>query len=137
VSTDAIPALPPERIAALPDRARQVVEYRKSGLSLNYVQGCPLGCAYCIRHSYGLWDADRPAALMPDAQAVAELVGHRYFRPHATPLQIFNRATDPFLAGVTDHLFSVLEDLDSRGLTNHVLVITRAAAARTSNASAR
>ncbi|MFC5266408.1 hypothetical protein ACFPJ1_30205 [Kribbella qitaiheensis] len=102
------------------------MEYRKSGLSLNHVQGCPLGCAYCIRHTYGLWDADTPAALMTDAEAVEKLVNHRYFIPHLTPLQIFNRATDPFLAGVRDHLFAVLEDLDRRGFTNHVLVITRA-----------
>jgi DNA repair photolyase len=120
------PLLSPEETARLPERARQVVEYRKSGLSLNHVQGCPLGCAYCIRHTYGLWDAQVPAALMPDGDAVAELIGHRYFRPHATPLQIFNRATDPFLRGVKDHLFAVLEDLDGRGLTNPVLVITRA-----------
>jgi len=81
---------------------------------------------YCIRHTYGLWDANTPAALMTDAEAVGQLVNHRYFKPHKTPLQIFNRSTDPFLAGVRDHLFAVLEDLDSRGLTNHVLVITRA-----------
>ncbi|MFI6705455.1 hypothetical protein ACIBF7_03420 [Nonomuraea sp. NPDC050478] len=115
-----------EAVAALPERARDVVEYRKSGLSLNHVQGCPLGCAYCIRHTYGLWDARRPRALMPDADAVEQLVGHRYFQPHDTPLQIFNRATDPFLPGVREHLFAVLNDLDGRELTNHVLVITRA-----------
>jgi DNA repair photolyase len=120
------PLLPWEKAARLPERARQVVEYRKSGLSLNHVQGCPLGCAYCIRHTYGLWNAQAPVALMPDADAVAELLGHRYFRPHATPLQIFNRATDPFLRGVKDHLFAVLEDLDGRGLANPVLIITRA-----------
>ena len=121
-----VPLLPAATVAALPERAQEVVEYRKSGLSLNHVQGCPLGCAYCIRHTYGLWDADTPAALMTDSQAVEQLVGHRYFKPHTTPLQIFNRSTDPFLAGVRDHLFAVLEDLDARGLTNHVLVITRA-----------
>ncbi|MFD1045277.1 hypothetical protein ACFQ1S_06610, partial [Kibdelosporangium lantanae] len=38
----------------LPERAREVVEYRKSGLSLNHIQGCPLDCAYCVRHTYGL-----------------------------------------------------------------------------------
>lgn len=121
-----VPLLPAEVVAKLPERAREVVEYRKSGLSLNHVQGCPLGCAYCIRHTYGLWDADTPAALMTDAEAVEQLVGHRYFKPHITPLQIFNRSTDPFLAGVREHLFAVLEDLDARGFTNHVLVITRA-----------
>lgn len=125
-----VPLLSADRVALLPARARQVVEYRKSGLSLNHVQGCPLGCAYCIRHTYGLWDAQTPTALMSDADAVAELVGHRYFRPHTTPLQIFNRATDPFLGGVKEHLFNVLEDLDGRGLTNHVLVITRTRVSR-------
>ncbi len=38
---------------------------------------------------------------------------------------MFNRATDPFLPVVRPHTFAVLEDLDERGLTNHVLVITR------------
>jgi hypothetical protein len=62
---------------------------------------------------------------MSDADAVNELVGHRYFVPHVTPVQLFNRATDPFLPNVRPHTFAVLEDLDERELTNHVLVITR------------
>jgi len=45
-----------DQVEQLPGRAREVVEYRKSGLSLNHIQGCPLDCAYCIRHTYGLWD---------------------------------------------------------------------------------
>jgi DNA repair photolyase len=114
-----------DQIDKLPDRAREVVEYRKSGLSLNHIQGCPLDCAYCIRHTYGLWDQRVPRALMSDEQAVEELVSHRYFQPHVTPVQVFNRATDPFLTAVRPHTFAVLEDLDDRGLTNHVLVITR------------
>ncbi len=84
-----------------------------------------MDCAYCIRHTYGLWDQRVPRALMTDAEAVAELVGHRYFQPHVTPVQVFNRATDPFLPVVRPHTFAVLEDLDARELTNHVLVITR------------
>jgi len=114
-----------DQIDRLPDRAREVVEYRKSGLSLNHIQGCPLDCAYCIRHTYGLWDQRVPRALMTDVEAVEELVNHRYFQPHVTPVQLFNRATDPFLPVVRPHSFAVLEDLDERGLTNHVLVITR------------
>ncbi|WP_218577331.1 hypothetical protein [Phytohabitans rumicis] len=101
------------------------MEYRKSGLSLNHIQGCPLDCAYCIRHTYGLWDQRVPRALMTDAEAVDELVNHRYFQPHITPVQVFNRATDPFLPNVRPHTFAVLEDLDGRALRNHVLVITR------------
>ncbi|PKV95528.1 DNA repair photolyase [Amycolatopsis echigonensis] len=120
-----VPLLSKDRIDQLSDRAREVVEYRKSGLSLNHIQGCSLGCAYCIRHTYGLWDKDQPVALMSDAQAVEELVHHQYFRPHVTPVQLFNRATEPFLPRVRPHTFAVLEELDERELTNHVLVITR------------
>jgi DNA repair photolyase len=120
-----VPLLSREQIDRLPEHAREVVEYRKSGLSLNHIQGCPLDCAYCIRHTYGLWNQRQPRALMTDAEAVEELVAHRYFEPHLTPIQVFNRATDPFLPVVRPHTFTVLEDLDARGLTNHVLVITR------------
>lgn len=45
-----------DQIERLPERAREVAEYRKSGLSLNHIQGCPLDCAYCVRHNYGPWD---------------------------------------------------------------------------------
>jgi DNA repair photolyase len=114
-----------DQVEQLPGRAREAVEYRKSGLSLNHIQGCPLDCVYCIRHTYGLWDQRMPKALMTDAQAVEELVSHRYFQPHITPVQVFNRATDPFLPAVRPHTFAVLENLDARGLRNHVLIITR------------
>jgi DNA repair photolyase len=49
-----VPLLDRDQAERLPARAREVVEYRKSGLSLNHIQGCPLDCAYCIRHTYGL-----------------------------------------------------------------------------------
>lgn len=120
-----VPVLSKAEVQRIPERAREVVEYRKSGLSLNHIQGCPLDCAYCIRHTYGLWDERRPTALMSDAEAVEQLVTHRYFQPNVTPVQVFNRATDPFLPAVVPHTLAVLEDLDARGLSNHVLVITR------------
>ncbi len=120
-----VPLLEAAQLDGLPSRAREVIEYRKSGLSLNHIQGCPLDCAYCIRHTYGLWDQRQPRALMRDAEAVDQLVGHRYFQAHMTPLQLLNRATDPFLPSVRPHTFAVLDDLDRRGLRNHVLVITR------------
>ena len=120
-----VPLLSKDQISQLPARAQDVVEYRKSGLSLNHIQGCSLGCAYCIRHTYGLWDEKQPVALMSNAEAVEELVNHRYFQPHVTPIQLLNRATEPFLPKVRPHTFAVLEDLDARELTNHVLVITR------------
>ena len=123
--TTSVSLLSRDQIAKLPEGAPEVVEYRKSGLSLNHIQSCPLDCASCIRHTFGLWDQRVPKALMSDAEAVEELITHRYFQPHVRPVQVFNRATDPFLPAVRSHTFAVLEDLDERGLTNHVLVITR------------
>jgi DNA repair photolyase len=120
-----VPLLDTEQVLRLPAGAREVVEYRKSGPSLNHIQGCPLDCAYCIRHTYGLWDQRQPRALRPDAEAVELLVSHRYFQAYLTPVQLLNRATDPFLPVVRPHTLAVLADLDGRGLRNHVLVITR------------
>lgn len=50
-----VPLLSRAQIENLPARAREVVEYRKSGLSLNHIQGCPLDCAYAsgIHTAYG------------------------------------------------------------------------------------
>src|SRR5271155_1880300 len=106
-----VPLLSKHQVEALPSQAREVVEYRKSGLSLNHIQGYPLDCAYCIRHTYGLWDQRQPRALMPDAEAVEWLVSHRYFQAHVTPVQVLNRATDPFLPAVRPHTLAVLDDL--------------------------
>ncbi|WP_433270762.1 radical SAM protein [Actinosynnema sp. CS-041913] len=102
-----------------------VVEYRKSGLSLNSVIGCPLDCGYCVRHLFDNFAVKVPRAVVSARDAVAALTGHRFFRPHVTPVQLLNRATDPMLPAVKPHLFEVLQRLDERQLTNHVLVITR------------
>ena len=109
----------------IPEALQSVVEYRKSGLSLNHIVGCPLDCGYCVRHLFNNFDMKRPHLLMDDKSAVEELIGSPWFRAHATPIQLFNKATDPFLPNVKDHLHSTLRLLDDRGLRNHVLVITR------------
>jgi hypothetical protein len=71
-----------EHIERLPERARDVVEYRKSGLSLNHMQGCALDCAYYNRHTYGLWDLRQPRA--PAEQATA-LIRDRVLTFFAAP----------------------------------------------------
>jgi DNA repair photolyase len=117
--------IPPDEIGSLHSGLRDVIDYRKSGLSLNHVIGCPLNCAYCVRHFFDNFSMKQPQMLMSDEAAVAELVSHRFFVPHKTPLQIFNRATDPFLPGVRLHTHRVLQLLDAAALTNLTLVITR------------
>ena len=109
----------------LPDVLRDVIEYRKSGLSLNHVVGCPLDCGYCVRHLFDNYDMKKPHLIMEDDAAVRALLEHWAFQPNITPIQIFNRATDPFLPIVKEHLFRTLESLDNQKLSNKVLVITR------------
>ena len=116
-----VPPAPPD----LPASLRNIIDYRKSGLSLNHIVGCPLDCGYCVRHIFFNFDMKRPHLVMNDEDAVDLLTRHWAFRPGITPIQLFNRATDPFLPGVKEHLFSTLEELDGRALTNPVLVITR------------
>lgn len=123
--TGEVPSLTTAQDAELRPELRDIIEYRKSGLSLNHIIGCPLDCAYCVRHLFDNFTMKTPRAVMGDEEAVARLVAHPYFRPQTTPIQVFNRATDPMLPGVKPHTFEVLRLLDQRELTNHVLVITR------------
>lgn len=109
----------------LTENLRNPIDYRKSGLSLNHIVGCPLDCAYCVRHLFDAFDLRTPRSIIDDHEAVRRLTGHPLFRPDITPLQLFNRATDPFLPAVKPHTFRVVHELDARGLRNHLLLITR------------
>ncbi|OJF10755.1 radical SAM family protein [Couchioplanes caeruleus] len=120
-----LPVMPADQQAELDPYMAQIVGYRKSGLSLNHIIGCPLECGYCVRHFWGNFEVKVPHLLMPTEEAIDRLVGHEAFRPGVTPIQLFNKATDPFLPGVKPHLFQVLQALDASGFTNHVLLITR------------
>ena len=91
--------MPADRQAGLDPYMAQIVGYRKSGLSLNHIIGCPLDCGYCVRHFWGNFDVKTPQLLVPTDQAISLLTGHPAFRPHVTPVQLFNKATDPFLPG--------------------------------------
>ncbi|WP_047891744.1 hypothetical protein [Micromonospora sp. RV43] len=117
--------MPAEQQAALDPYIAQYIGYRKSGLSLNHIVGCPLDCGYCVRHFWGNFDDKTPHLLVTTEKAIQDLIDHPHFRPHVTPLQLFNKATDPMLPGVKPHLMQVLRALDARGFTNHVLIITR------------
>lgn len=121
----ALPILSPDLIGGLKPELADVIEYRKSGLSLNWIVGCPLECGYCVRHLFDNFEMKVPRRLMTDEEAVTRLVSHPYFRAHKTPIQLLNRATDPMLPVVKPHVFKVLRQLDDQGLKNHVLVITR------------
>lgn len=123
-----------EEISRIDPSLRNVIENRKSGLSLNHIIGCPLDCAYCVRHIFGNYQMKEPRALMSDELAVETLLKHPYFVPHSTPLQLLNRATDPFLPSVKPHTYRVLKLLDDAGFSNTVLIITRYHVSKTDTA---
>ncbi|MDT3442926.1 hypothetical protein QOZ89_25525 [Pseudofrankia sp. BMG5.37] len=100
-----LPHMPDADRASLDPYMALIVGYRKSGLSLNHIIGCPLDCGYCVRHFWGNFEAKTPQLLCSTDEAIEQLVGHPAFRPGVTPLQLFNKATDPFLPGVKPHLF--------------------------------
>ncbi|WP_405132941.1 radical SAM protein [Nocardia sp. NBC_01388] len=120
-----LPILTYRQQAELKPELTDVIEYRKSGLSVNWIVGCPLDCGYCVRHLFGNFEMKVPRRLIDEEAAAARLLAHKYFRPHITPIQLLNRATDPMLPRVKPHVFEMLRLLDEEGLTNHVLVITR------------
>ncbi|KAF4405601.1 radical SAM protein [Streptomyces lycii] len=120
-----MPILAPQQAAGFHAKIADPIEYRKSGLSLNWIVGCPLECGYCIRHLLDNFGMKVPRRLMDDEDAARALVEHRYFVEHVTPIQLLNKATDPMLPAVKPHLFAVLRHLDDRELTNHTLIITR------------
>ncbi len=120
-----LPLVSTTQRAAMRSELKEVIEYRKSGLSVNWIVGCPLDCGYCVRHLFDNFEMKVPRALCTDTEAARMLLSHHYFRPHITPIQLLNRATDPMLPRVKKHTFEMLRLLDEQGLTNHVLVITR------------
>jgi DNA repair photolyase len=53
------------------------------------------------------------------------MVSHPYFVRDITPIQLLNQSTDPFLPATKGHTLATAEELDRRGLHNHLLIITR------------
>ena len=103
-----------------------IIAYRKSGLSLNHIIGCTLDCAYCVRHFFDNFEMKSPRMLCNNDEAIDQLINHPFFVPDITPIQLFNRATDPFLPKVKKHTHEILKKLDDLGLKNNILIITRA-----------
>ncbi|MGH8906957.1 MAG: hypothetical protein ACRD0K_10675 [Egibacteraceae bacterium] len=59
-----LPVLTDAQRGGLRSELQDVIEYRKSGLSLNHIIGCPLDCAYCVRHLFDNYEMKTPRALM-------------------------------------------------------------------------
>lgn len=57
--------MPADLQAALDPYMAMIVGYRKSGLSLNHIIGCPLDCGYCVRHFWGNWEVKVPQRSPP------------------------------------------------------------------------
>lgn len=110
---------------SIPAYMKEFINYRKTGLSLNHIIGCPLNCGYCVRHFWGNFDVKKPQLLCSDDEALEAMLNHPFFIPDVTPIQIFNKATDPFLPSVKPHLFYILKKMDELGYENIITIITR------------
>jgi hypothetical protein len=60
-----LPVLSDDAKAKLDPYMALIVGYRKSGLSLNHIIGCPLDCGYCVRHFWGNYDVKIPTCSAP------------------------------------------------------------------------
>lgn len=111
--------------ASLSEYAKIIVDYRRTGISLNHIIGCPINCAYCVRHFWGNFDMKTPHMLCSDEEAVEILINNKYFIKNDIPIQFLHKATDPFLPEVKVHTFRVLGMLDEMEISNIVMLITR------------
>ena len=109
----------------LSEYALKIVDYRRTGISLNHIIGCPMDCAYCVRHFWGNFKMKIPHMLCSDEEAVSLLINDVHFIPNRIPIQFLHKATDPFLPSVKKHTFTVLKRLDDLKLHNIVMLITR------------
>lgn len=105
--------------------ALKIIDYRRTGISLNHIIGCPINCAYCVRHFWGNFDMKQPHLICSDEAAVKQLITHGMFIPNEIPIQFLHKATDPFLKTVKPHMFNVLKQLDDMKIKNIVMLITR------------
>jgi len=78
-----------DQVEQLPGRAREVVEYRKSGLSLNHIQGCPLTArtASGTPTGCGITGTPRTGGLRRVHAAVPQDLLRRQLRPRSAGLQ--------------------------------------------------
>lgn len=105
--------------------ALRIVDYRRTGISLNHIIGCPMDCAYCVRHFWGNFDMKQPHMLCSDEDAIELLISDERFIPNEIPIQFLHKATDPFLPSVKEHTFRVIKKLDELNFRNVVMLITR------------
>lgn len=128
-------ALPAGRDFALRSAAIFPVFSAKGWLSLNWVAGCNLGCAYCYRATRKEEEElTKPVQLYDEGFVADFLMSHPFFVPHfrdrqpdfiPTVIGLHTSSTEPFLNGVRDKTIRMLKLLDSKGLMNPVVIITK------------
>ena len=70
--------------------ALKIIDYRRTGISLNHIIGCPLDCAYCVRHFWGNFVMKEPHLLCTDEEAVRLLLENKFFVKDSIPIQFFH-----------------------------------------------
>jgi len=99
------------------------IQYHDSWLSIDPVIGCKLNCQYCYLRTVN-WTGVKPQRVASIDEIIQMLHASRYFIPHKTPLSIGN-ATDSFLVENIEITRGIIRDLENRGYTNTVTLVTK------------
>lgn len=97
--------------------------YLKSSLSLSLINGCNIGCRYCILSA--LKNRDKVIAEKKSfEEAVEELLHNRYYTKQV-PLTI-NNISDPFATTIAfQNTIGILLELEKRRVENPIIIITK------------
>ncbi len=100
-----------------------IVEHTTSWLTINPMKGCPLDCAYCFRYK---WDnASTPYNANDVHESLIQLINHKLFIPHTTPISVNISSTDSLLPTVKKTTFESIRFLDNKGYKNIFGVTTK------------
>ncbi|MCM1439920.1 MAG: hypothetical protein NC131_12065 [Roseburia sp.] len=100
-----------------------MIMYLKSSLSLSLIDGCNIGCRYCILSAL----KNRDKVIIENKsyeEAVEELLHNRYYTKQV-PLTI-NNISDPFATPMAfQNTLGILSELEKRKVENPIIVITK------------
>lgn len=100
-----------------------MIMYLKSSLSLSLIDGCNIGCRYCILSAL----KNRDKVIVEEKsyeEAVEELLHSRYYAKQV-PLTI-NNISDPFATTVAfQNTMGILAELEKRNIENPIIIITK------------
>ena len=99
-----------------------MINYLKSSISISSIDGCTIGCKYCILSVLG--NRAQVRKVVDEEKLVDQLINFRLYTKDV-PISI-NNQTDPFLNEMTyESTLKILENMEKRKLKNPIIIITK------------